>query len=213
MGTRDEAVEFIKQICGYRKSGDATIIKMMERAQLELQRGPTFPWFLLSERSQILTTVSDERIPLPANFIGEYEEDGIWLRVDTTDPEQDIILEKDDVDLLRNLYKNTTGQPLAYSKDGTYFRLFPTPDEQYQLRMMYYRKAESLLGANIENEWLKHSPNSVIGKAGGWYAATLRDKGAMQVFDKLETEARLVLENENESRKHTNRRYQIGGPE
>lgn len=211
--TRDEAVAFIKEICGYRQTGDATIIKMLERAQTELQRGPTFPWFLLSERSQILTTIADERIPLPTDFLGEYEDDGIWLRVDNDDPEQDILLEKDDLDLLRGLYKNTSGQPISYSKDGLYFRLFPTPDAEYQLRMQYYQKGTSLLSGNIENEWLKYSPNSVIGKAGYWYASTLRDQEAKATFKEMETEARVVLETENESRKHTNRRYQVGGPE
>lgn len=211
--TRDEAVEFIKEICGYRQTGDTTIIKMLERAQNELQRGPTFPWFLLSERAMILTTADDERIPLPTDFLGEYEDDGIWLRVDEDDPEQDILLEKDDADLLRQLYTNTSGQPVAYSKDGTYFRLYPIPDGEYQLRMMYYQRAESLLSGNIENEWLKYSPNSVIGKAGYWYASTLRDAEAKMTFKEMETEARLVLEVENESRKHNNRRYQVGGPE
>lgn len=211
--TRDEAVEFIKEICGYRQTGDTTIIKMLERAQNELQRGPTFPWFLLSERSMILTTADDERIPLPTDFLGEYEDDGIWLRVDEDDQEQDILLDKDDADVLRKLYTNTSGQPVAYSKDGTYFRLYPIPDAEYQLRMMYYKKGPSLLSGNIENNWLKYSPNSVIGKAGFWYASTLRDQEAKATFKDMETEARLVLEVENESRKHTNRRYQVGGPE
>jgi hypothetical protein len=210
--TRDEIVTLIKRTCGYRKTGDSDIVENMNLVQIQLERGPTYPWFLLSERAQILCSIGDERIPLPNDFLAEDEDDTIWIEVTTDDPTTQEPLAKDEKDLLRDKYRNSSGQPVAYAMSGEYVRLFPIPDAAYKLWMQYYQKQESVLSGNIENKWLKYAPEVIMGEAGYLYAAGLRDSNAMAVFDTMRKSARLVLEVENEEKKHSNRRYQIGGP-
>lgn len=209
---RDDAVAMIKRICGYRKTGDSDIVEAMDLVQTQLERGPTYPWFLLSERAQILCSIGDERLPLPNDFLAEDEDDTLWLEVTTDDPTSQVPLAKDEADLLRDKYRNASGQPVAFAFSGDYFRLFPTPDAAYKIWMQYYQKATSLTTGNIENRWLRYAHMVIIGEAGFVYAAGLRDQNAMAVFTQMKQSARLVLETENEAKKHSNRRYQVGGP-
>ena len=119
------------------------------------------------------------------------------------------MLIKDELETLRQDLPGS-GRPIAYALDDSYFRIFPTPDEAYVLKMIYY-KADDLLTSNIENLWLKHIPWLMIGLAGAPIAAGLRDKNAVSVFAALEQKhSRLMIRN-TEARRHEGRRYVMGG--
>ena len=198
---RDLAVAAIRRQLGFRTDLASDITSELQIAQAELEKGPTKPWFLVSEDSYKRTTVGEQRLELPSDFLEEVE-DGVLRYVpdtpaDNSDESNEVDLVKEDYDILRKNYLlNTGGPPEAYCLLGKYFRIFPTPNEAYLIRMIYFKKALTL-DTNIENEWLEHVPLLLMGSAGLKIATALRDSGAASV---------------NESRMHTNRSYQVGGP-
>lgn len=207
--TRDEAVALVKQGLGFKTAMDSAIITTMKACQTNLELGPTKPWFLLSEDATYTTVAGERRIPLPPDFLEEYEEGAIYYA--PTDGDE-IPLTKDISEQLRSVYASTSsGTPEAYALVGNYFQLYPTPDDAYLLRMKYYQRA-TILNSNLENEWLKWAPNILIGQAGSQIAAGIRDWKAKETFDSMAQGALLLLQNQNEARKHANLDMQIGGP-
>lgn len=185
--------------------------QQLARAQEMFEKGPDYPWFLLSEESEIMTSIGERRIPLPTDFLAEYEEGALYYDDETGDK---IELVKHDLDYLNRIYDTTaTGAPEAYSLDGQYFRIFPLPDLRYQLKMLYYKKDvdPSLISTGATNQWLTYAPECLIGAAGKVLASGLRDNVAIAFFDSMEAKGRALLNNQNEQRKHANRSYQVGG--
>ena len=208
--TRDEAVVEIQEILSFRTDQVAGIERRLQRAQVFAENGPTLPWFLQSERTSVSTIASEERLPIPIDFLKEAELSALWY-VPTDTSEGEVELVKDDLDFLRVKFPRTSEDvPTHYALDNLYFRLFPTPDAVYSVKMIYNKK-DTVLTSDIENLWLKHAPWVLIGRAGQWLAMALRDKTAREIFISLESEARLVLNIESEDRQHVNRRYQMGG--
>lgn len=214
---RDAAVALIQEQLGFRSDLSTNIITNMQAAQELLERGPTKPWFLITEDSYATTTVDEQRLPLPDDFLLEVEE--AVLRYvpdedddDDSDTSNEVDLVKEDYDTLRKNYvDNVSGPPEAYAVMGGYFRLFPTPDDEYTIRMVYYAQ-DTALDTNIENQWLKYAPYVLMGATGYQMASAARDSNAMTIFKEWETKGRLTLFSENEARGHSNRSYQIGGP-
>ena len=207
---RSEAVAIVKQVLGYRTNLDATIESNMRLQQTKLELMPTKPWFLLSEISYKVTVAEEPRVPLPLNFLDEYEEGCLWyMPDDTTKP--DVPLTKDGYDVLvKNYLEEVPGPPEAYALTGNYFRLFPLPDSTYTIKMLYYKR-DAILASDTENQWLKWVPELLIGKTGALTAASLRDFEAVKIFDRMTQESMMLLENQNEARKHSNYDMQIGG--
>lgn len=207
--TRDEAVSMIQLQLGFRTDQTTNIITALKQAQAFFENAATKPWFLLSEKTTILTTAAEERIQLPTDFLMEFEEDGLTYVPADTD-ESPIQLDKDDYDVLKAYWGNETGEPENYCIMGSYFRIFPTPDDEYTLHMFYYQR-DAALDTNIENDWLKWAPYAMMGHAGKVIAGPLRDNAAMAVFNEWEKRGLAELYRENEARKHTNTTPQIGG--
>lgn len=217
--TRDEAVSHIQMQMGFRTSLSSSIILQLQLAQTTLESNPTLPWFLVSEDSYVRTEVDEDRIPLPTDFL--LETDAAVLRyvpddITATNPEVDLV--KDEYDVLRKNYLDSTtgtiqvGAPQAYCILGGYFRIFPTPDDDYLLRMIYYAEDDAL-DTNVENQWLKYIPKLLMGVAGKQMSGgPLRDKEAWSVFDTWEREGRALLTAKLIVRELENRSLQVGGP-
>lgn len=207
-----QAIDLTQSIMGYRSDLVTRIVSMLDLAQEFYERGPVYPWFLLSETSVIVTQIGERRVPFPANFIGEYEEAALYYE----DAElEDNRLEKHDYDyLIRKTTAIAVGKPCAYSMDGTYFNLFPIPDALYTISTKFYKKdiAPSTLSVSGTNKWLTNAPNCLVGWAGQQLAASTRDTIAGMQFQMLESAAKAQLAIQNEDKKHSNRVYQIGGP-
>lgn len=212
--TRDEAVAMIKLQLGFRSNQDDNIITCLKTAQIQLELQPVKPWFLVSEDSFKRVGVSEQRVPLPSDFLQEHEDGCLYYVPDDADgPEDHVLLYKDDYDVLKgNFVNEPTGPPQAYSILGKYFRVFPVPDEQYMIRMTYY-KQDTVLSTNVENGWLKYAPLLLMGKAGQMIAGgPLRDAEAMKVFQGWEAQGSLSLSGQETARNVTNHSRQVGGP-
>ena len=208
---RDAARARIQQTLAFRTDKTAEIVNALQDAQVVLERGAVLPWFLQSEVSSISTVVGEERISIPSDFLREWEEDPLSYFVAGTGGDVDAWTElaKEDLAFLRSAYPGS-GAPIAYALDVKYFRIFPTPDAIYTLKMIYY-KADAVLSSNVENQWLTYLPYLMIGEAGRLFAPALRDKDATAQFSRWAAEGRALMLIENEARIHSSRRYIMGG--
>jgi hypothetical protein len=209
--TRDEAVIDVQTVLGFKKVHAEKIIHLFQKYQTELELATVKPWFLLSEDSVFNTTAGENRVPLPSDFLQEYEDGALWYTpTDTLEPE--VKLYKEFPDHLQKKYPRTaSGFPTSYALIGKYFVMYPTPAEAYPIRMRYYAKAE-LLSTDIENAWLRHVPNLLIGRAGAELAASLRDWKAKDMFDSMAAGTMGLLAASEEARENANLDLQIGGP-
>jgi hypothetical protein len=211
---RDTAVSRVQRQLGFRTDLNEQIVDAMQDAQVQLEAEETLPWFLQSEISSISTVVGEERVKLPSDFIREWEDDPLWYFNSSAEEDEDVWNELDkgtDLGVLRRTYSGE-GPPQAYHLTADYFRVFPTPDEIYTLKMTYYKNA-LVLDTNIENVWLKYFPWLLIGKAGVSLASSLRDKNALTVFAALELTNHTAMVHDTEARRHANKRYIMGGPD
>jgi hypothetical protein len=204
------AVDRVKQILGFRTNLDQTILANLRDQQTKLELSPTKPWFLLSDEETLATVASTRTVDLPADFLEEWEEGTITY----TDLDGNLTeLKKDLYDVLLHNYKEEpAGPPEAYAIVGTKLAIFPLPDDAYTLSWRYYA-ADDQIELAQENQWLKYIPELLIGKAGAFVAASLRDKEAIAIFDRMTQENMLLLANQNEARGMANFEMQMGGPQ
>jgi|SRR5687768_738546 len=208
--TRDEAIALLKYRLGNRTDLDARILLEMVYAQeYKLEgTGAFLPWFLETELATITTIAGEERILLPDDFLGEVEDQALWLYdEDSATPWTE--LRKNDYDYLRVKYP-ATGLPKQYALLGDYFALFPVPDDSYTIKMRYYAKDDSLASDNIENKWLKHAGDLLIAETGLIMAGHIFNTDLQAQFEKDASVARQRLYTKHEARRHSNRTYGMG---
>lgn len=206
--TRDEAVQQVQLILGFRQDKTSEIQAQLRFQQNELEKAPTLPYFLKTEITNLVCNSGDPNLTVPTGFIREWEEDklqvqdsgGTWRT-----------LSKDSPDYLRSVYQAANGLPEAYGYiGGTYYTLFPTPDANYTFRQTYF-KAEPVLSSNIENKWLLYVPFLLIGRAGLVLATGLRDQHSIGLFTAMiqaETDKLNALSTDRDG---AGRRYKLGG--
>lgn len=207
---RDVLVATIAKKLGDRTDLDDAIIAEMQMTQeFRLEQGGKFqPWFMITEDSTILTQVNEPRIALPANFVAEVEESGLWYLNEMANKWTPLVKTAEDEG---RYYIAGTGAPQYYSVIGDRFTLHPTPDAVYTLRMRYAAKQPALT-TNIENNWLKYASDLVMFDVCQHIAAeNLQNDKLSQTFavHKLEAWERLFIM--HESRQHTNQEYRMGG--
>ena len=202
--TRNELVTLIAARFNYRSDLESKIIAELKNAQLELEEELISdpPWFLLSEVAETTGQVGKERLPLPDDFLLEYDEGTLWVYDITETDDPWIELKKGRHDKLKEEYVGT-GRPIRYAIVGEYFRVFPTPDKAYVYRMLYYKRQE-VLDTNIENNWLKYSPWLIGGKAGFNLAHNLEHERNQAFFEGKYTESYLSLEKKARAREEAN---------
>lgn len=209
--TRDEAVSIIQQQLGFRTDLSSEIITNLKLAQTMLEAGPTRPWFLVTEQQSISLEVGEQRLVVPSNMLAEIDQARLVYIPDDSD-EAAVDLVKEDYDQLARDYAEVdNGPPEAYALLGNYFRIFPTPDDDYTIKIIVFG-TDADLSSNIENGWLKHVPYALIGKAGAQIASAIRDNVALAVFREWEREGRLALQGKDVARDVANRVLQVGGP-
>lgn len=215
---RDEAVVEIQNLLGFQQGQTSVIQRELKFAQERLENGPIRPWFLKEDRAYTNTIIGESRVALPSDFLEEDEDSALWYAPANGAPDKEII--KEDLDfLIKNQGRYTgidededtvpLGRPLWYAISGDYFRLFPTPDDVYRIRMVYFKK-DAPLASNLENKWMKYAPWLVIAEAGMVVAVSMRDKAAQAEFARMRQSAGITLNTQTEARLHANRNYVMG---
>jgi len=168
---RDDLITLLLRRAGQRE-GDPTLRNQLESEIQFLQEsfeqngvqlpsgGVFWPNFLVSEISTNTSTIDEPRLDLPDDFLVEYDEGALFLLQDG----EWICLQKDQFDLLRKEYSSSS-QPEYYAQVGDYFYLFPVPNGQYTLKLLYYQAAAELT-SDIENRWLKYAQNLMLSALG-----------------------------------------------
>jgi hypothetical protein len=178
---RDTAVNLVALRLGNRPELAESIIAEMQLAQqsleigLQLPQGGTFlPWFLLTEKASTTTLVLEERLSVPADFLGlpDEEEAALWL-------DDKALVPSDYADLVHEFKDSEPGEPTHYALVGEYFRLRPIPSAVFPISMLYFGRG-AVLDANIENIWLKEAPLLLISQTTMQVADYLADHEAMQ---------------------------------
>jgi hypothetical protein len=214
--TRDEARAEVQKVLGYRNDKQAEIEFLLLHQQKEMEHQPTLPWFLREETLTMTSVAGDERMALPAGFLKEWQDDPMRIRVvdDTTGLFVWRKLSKDTPEYLRDTLQSagTPGIPQAYNRDAVSFILYPTPDDIYTFRMIYY-KEDAPLTSDIENKWLKNLPYLLIGLAGMRVSGASRDKEAMQTFGMMVQEGSARINNWNTELDEAGARPVVGGPD
>lgn len=192
--------------------------QMLERGiPSPLNESATFlPWFLMSEYASALTTPGEERVPLPSDYVGEYENCKVYIFDSSLAPEEQWKeLRKDDIDFLKaNNPDDTTSSdsPSFYSYSGPYLRLRPAPQDVFTVKWIYGASDTVLtLSPDITNKWLTHCPHLLISAAGVPMAAKLRDASAQKYFAQRFSTERDVLYQDTLRRFITNDRPVMGG--
>lgn len=198
---------------GFRSDQSANIILHLKLAQTMLEKSPTKPWFLIAAEDTFTTTIAQQKLTIPTDFLQEADA-GVFRYVpddaDGLDDEVDLV--KGDYDVLRANFRIVApGKPQAYALFGGYFYIFPAPDAVYTLHMIRYGQ-DTVLSTNIENNWLKYSPKLLMGSAGKEIAAALRDSNAMEIFNRWEAEDRILTFSSEVARDSANADMQVGGP-
>lgn len=188
---RNTAIAEIKRGVGYRPTQEPTIISALQQAQRTLETGRTLPDWLLVRDADIVVTADDPEFALPDDFLRLHEDYDLYYL--NSPGNARVFLPR----------KGSKEAYLAYISDGSedavadtstshypkvwvqqgkttgYF--YPTPTTSFTAKLTYYKRA-ALLDSNIENEWLEHAPDMLIGLAGIQVAGVLRDKDAMAQF-------------------------------
>ncbi len=204
---RDAAVSIIAQRLGNRTDLNDQIIAEMQFAQEALETEDYKPHFLLSEFADTTTTIGEERLAVPSNFIQEYDEGTLWYYDTTGATPVWTPLRKRAVEDIKNAGL-AEGPPQYYSIGNGYFRLGPVPDAEYSIKMLYYKR-DTVLTSNIENGWLKYAPRLLIARTGLDVATFIRDPQLVQIFGQLYTDARAKFIANEEGRKHANMDYRM----
>jgi len=95
----------------------------------------------------------------------------------------------DDLVQLRQQNNDQSGRPRFYANVGNEIEVFPTPDTEYTMQLMYYGKTPALSASNTYNWLLQDAPDAYLYGALVQSAPYLQDDVRTQVWASLYTNA------------------------
>jgi hypothetical protein len=207
---RDVAVTRIGDGLGFRRDLDATIVQRLQEAQRNLEQGKSLPWFLIREDHTINLGAGNPSVALPADFLREVDYETMrWT--ESLGPRVNFVKRRIFDDALMSYAMAGATGPQVYALRETSLYFLPIPDKNYTLTWSYYHKGVTL-EQNVENEWLAHAPELLIGFAGARIARDLRDEQAAELFTAMYNEARTAFVAEMAIRETAREGSAMGGP-
>ena len=103
----------------------------------------------------------------------------------------------DDMMQLREL-SNTPAKPTHYAHVGTTFEIYPTPDTEYEIQLMYYEQIPKLSDSNASNWLLEIAPDAYLYGALVQAAPYLKDDARIAVFGGFYSGAVQAINDDNE---------------
>lgn len=103
----------------------------------------------------------------------------------------------DDMMQLREI-NNVVGKPTHYAHVGTTFEIYPTPDGEYEIQLMYYEAIPKLSDSVASNWLLEIAPDAYLYGALVQAAPYLKDDARIQVWGSLYSGAVLAVNEDNE---------------
>jgi len=186
---RSLAISRIKRGLDFRvgSTDDDNLVLQLQESQRLLEKGKDLPRFLIEEDATLVATSGDAEIALPERFLRELEESEFQYY--DSEVAEWVTLEKVSINEGRTRFADaSSGKPQAYTLRKATIVFWPERDTDYTMTWSYY-KAADLLDSDIENAWLEHNPEALIGHAGMRYAADLGNEAARLRFEAMYTEA------------------------
>lgn len=180
---RSEAILRIQDGLGFRTDLVDKIISRLKEEQRSQEMGRTLPWFLIEEDATLTLAAAANTVALPANFLRPLDIEPMRYTVSgSTTPRY---VTRKDFDKAISAYGSSDAAgPQVYALRTNSLYFFPTAAEEYTLTWSYY-KHDVVLDTEIENLWLEHAPEVLIGGAGTRIALDARDKDAISIFSEM----------------------------
>jgi hypothetical protein len=208
-----EAVANVAKKLGNRVDLDDSIEDEMKLAQAELEAARSLPWFLLSEELYTTLAAGATSGTVPSDFLREHEDGALWLEDTTATPSTYTKLVKVSLDDLRTV--EATGDsdesPAYYSLVGGNFYVAPPAATDKRLRILCYRRADTLTVDADTNVWLDNTPEVLISKTGMRMAQYLRSTELYAMFQSQYMEAMQAMEHSTVARGMENFEASMGG--
>jgi len=193
---RTTAVRRIDDVLGFRITGHSltdTIVLRLQEAQRDLEKGKTLPKFLLQEDQPLSLVAGTHTVALPAGFLRDDDDRPIsFFPVGSEFPFFLARRSYKDAVVANLKLENDPTSPSVYVLRNTTIDFIVEADITYALTWNYYKAAE-VLTTDIENEWLAHAPEWLIGEAGLRLATDLRDAGGVQNFTAIRAAGRAAI--------------------
>lgn len=208
---RDEAAAIVERRLAFLEGRRDVVLAELSFAQAKLESGVVsphggvfWPWFLL-RRARTSIPAGTERLPLPSDWISDFEYSSIWL----SDGLTKWALKRIRFDQL----SGARGRPGRYEIVGSTLYLDPIPDREYAAETLYYGREEPLT-ANIENAWLRFSPGLLIAETVRSLAESLHMTEALRAAESdLALETRRLWASHLARIELLDRELRIGGDE
>lgn len=209
----DQAIATIKaRLYNWNGSNiDSIIESELQLAQIRLESGPLYPWFLLEDKQDISLAANTESVAVPTGFIAEWDElrpGAMWYQ---TTPGKWKRLTKSMYDDMLRVYVES-GEPRAYTLIGDLYYFRPIPTTTTTLRLIYFKQDNTIVQGGTENGWLKYAPDLIIGLAGRTVARQYANmEAAAQAFEAMAAEAQQRLIGLNAQRIEAAMNRMVGG--
>lgn len=188
---------------------EQTLKDEMNNTQFFLEQEDFIPWFLLTESSTAQNTALEERLPVPNDFIMEWEEGALQWKKTTETVYQ--VVNKEDYDYLKKNFSQVDGTPKGYAEAGEYFLIVPPPTDVYDWKMRYFQHQPINVDDEDENVWLKHAGEWLISETGRVIAESyLNNKMATAAFVSASGRAKTRIEKLNVAKAEANRERMMG---
>ena len=220
--TRTEAVQRINDAIGFRSLGnplEATIIRRLQEAQRDLEKGKTLPRFLIQEDQPLVLNTGEHTTPLPAGFLRDVDETGIRFYIAPNSTRVRFLKRvyyKDGIQASAFVSEHDPSEPIQrrapqfYVIRKTAIDFITVANTTYNFLWDYY-KAADLLTTDIENAWLRFAPEWLIGEAGLRLARSLGNQQAQTEFDAVRTAGRAASFGEDLADELSSGPLQMGG--
>lgn len=186
---RSEAIVRIQDGLGFSTRQESKIILRLQEAQRELEKGKTLPRFLVEEGAAFTLLSGASTVALPTDFLRMDDVNPPHL---VDEPTYYIDIKRDYKETLIANYEEDSGRPRVAYIGNNFLHFITVADTNYVFSWNYY-KAADILSSEIENAWLEHAPEWLIGEAGWRMAMDVRDKDAISIFEAMRKTARAAI--------------------
>lgn len=200
--TKDQIVKAVCLRLGNLRRQDDLVSGEVDMTIARLENEALEPWFLLSENNRYVLKAGQNRVPLPQGFLKEYEQGALYVN----DGEKEIQLIKKSDDMLRK-GKETHGIPTHYSLTNQYFRVYPTPREDTELELIFFRRSANL---GEPNPWFVEASELVINETCFSICTAKKDQRS-QMYKQMAQNDRLNISQRDVDRNTANYELILGG--
>ena len=125
-------------------------------------------------------TTSNKFLVTPADWV-----ENIKVGITNTGYNELDLVNQQEIGKLRRMYSDTLGEPECYIMSENSYELFPTPDGEYDIELLYYQKISSLSDESPTNWLLSDAPDVYLYGALIHSSPYLKDDARITMFSQM----------------------------